>query len=59
MEAQTRRLGNLEMEKALIGRSSWWKKMELEAETEKRKKKVERKKESFTNIKLPNQVLVG
>ena len=34
--------------------------MELEAETEKRRKKVERKKKkSFTHIKLPNQVLVG
>ena len=34
--------------------------MELEAETENRKKKVERKKkESFSTIKLPNQVLVG
>ena len=59
-EAQTRRLENLEMEKTLIGWSSWWNKMELEAETENRKKKVERKKkESFSTIKLPNQVLVG
>ena len=59
-EAQTRRLENLEIERALIGWSSWWNKMELEAETENRKKKVERKKkESFSTIKLPNQVLVG
>jgi hypothetical protein len=28
-EAQTRRLENIEMEKALIGWSSWWNKMEL------------------------------
>jgi hypothetical protein len=59
-EAQTRRLEILEIEKALIGWSSWWNKMELEAETEKRRKKVERKKKkSFTHIKLPNQLLVG
>jgi hypothetical protein len=38
---------NLEMEKALIGWSSWWNKRELEEETEKRKSRLREKRRNL------------